>query len=1058
MIDRHSIEQVVDRVDIVDVVSRYVDLKRQGSNYVACCPFHNERTPSFVVNPSRNTWHCFGACNEGGDAISFVMHYCHLNFPDAVRELAKMVGVQLDESEEKGKTAEQKMNELKHESMFAAYRSLQPFFVEQLEGDSGESRQAKAYATKRWNADFVRETGIGYAPRDSRALIDFAKRHNIPENILLELGVLRKSEKDGRLYAFFRERIMIPIRDRFSRIIGYTARYIGDSPDTAKYLNSATSLIYSKESSIFGIHIALRAAAKENKFYLVEGAPDVLRLQLIEANNVIASLGSAWTERQLSQIKRYSTNLCFLPDADPPKPGEQYGTGIVSVIKNGLLAFRLGFNITVKEIPPARNGAKNDPDSYCRSRAIVNDIDEEDFFVWYARKLFAGSLTQEQKRNAVTAIASLIAQIDDEVKQSMYLESVAKIEGSKSLWKTAINTAKQQLSKKSLQASDRDVNLDLLNKYGFQEKDNCYFSITNDGKTYRWSNFTMKPLFHIKHPVMAIRLYQITNENGQTDTIELKQEELVSLTKFRLRVEGLGNYLWFAKEAELNKLKSYLYDDTESAVRIDQLGWQRQGFFAFGNGIFDTEWHPADDLGIVRLGDRGTFYLPAFSSIYRNDTQLYQYERCFAHFGNNNISLHDYCEKFVEVFGDNAKVGIAFLIATLFRDVVVQSTVKFPILNVLGPKGSGKSAFCEALTAFFTVGNKAPSIVNATIPSLAEAIGQCANAFVHLEEFKNNIELERREILKSIYDGIGRSKMNLERDKKREMARVDSGVIVSGQEMATADIALFSPFIFLAYNTSEFSTEAKARFDALLNISARGCTHLTMELLRYRKRFETEFHHSWKVARGDVELTLGAESIEDRHIKNWTTLLAAFRTLSDVLDFSFRYDDLLQVVVAGIRRQNDATKKNNELSNFWNIVSFLHQDGKIWLGGDYRIETEDRLKCSGHTEMVFPSAKKVLYLRYKRVFELYKSHGKMVNEPLLPSVSLMYYLEHSPMFYGKKRSVRFKQIVNGVEVATEKDNGYGTKQYVKTYAIDQAMCFDYDLLNEAFDVNLEDLT
>lgn len=118
MIDRHSIEQVVDRVDIVDVVSRYVDLKRQGSNYVACCPFHNERTPSFVVNPSRNTWHCFGACNEGGDAISFVMHYCHLNFPEAVRELAKMVGVQLDETEEKGKTAEQKMNELKRASMW----------------------------------------------------------------------------------------------------------------------------------------------------------------------------------------------------------------------------------------------------------------------------------------------------------------------------------------------------------------------------------------------------------------------------------------------------------------------------------------------------------------------------------------------------------------------------------------------------------------------------------------------------------------------------------------------------------------------------------------------------------------------------------------------------------------------------------------------------------------------------------------------------------------------------------------------------------------------------
>lgn len=1058
MIEKHSIERVVDRADIVDVVSRYVDLKRQGSNYVACCPFHNERTPSFVVNPSRNTWHCFGACNEGGDAISFVMRHCHLSFPEAVSELAKQTGVQLEETKEKGKTAEQKRNELKRESMFAAYQSLQPFFTRQLAADSAECRQAKAYVTKRWNADFVNETGIGYAPRDGRSLIEYARKQGISESILMELGILRKSDKDGSLYAFFRERITIPIRDRFSRIIGYTARYIGDSPDMAKYLNSVTSLLYSKESSIFGIHIALCAATKENKFYLVEGAPDVLRLQQIGANNAIASLGSSWTEKQLSQIKRYSPNLCFLPDADPAKQGERYGTGIASVIKNGLLAFKLGFNVTVKEIPLAEKGGKNDPDSYCRSRSILNGIEEEDFIVWYAKKLFVANSIQEEKRNAVTIIASLIAQIDDEVKQSMYLETVAKIEGSKTLWKTALNTAKQQLSKKSLQTSDRDVNLDLLNKYGFQEKDNCYFSITNDGKTYRWSNFTMKPLFHIKHSVMAIRLYQITNENGQSDTIELKQEELVSLTKFRLRVEGLGNYLWFAKEAELNKLKSYLYDDTESAVRIDQLGWQRQGFFAFANGIFDSEWHPVDDLGIVRLGERGTYYLPAFSSIYSNDTQLYQYERCFAHFGNNNISLHDYCEKFVEVFGENAKVGIAFLIATLFRDVVVQSTVKFPILNVFGPKGSGKSAFCEVLTAFFTVGNKAPSIVNSTIPSLAEAIGQCCNAFVHLEEFKNSIELERREILKSIYDGIGRSRMSLERDKKREMANVDSGVIVSGQEMATADIALFSRFIFLAYNTSEFSAEAKERFEALLNISARGCTHLTMELLRYRKRFETEFHHSWKVARGDVEQILANERVEDRHIKNWATLLAAFRTLSDVVDFSFRYDDLLQVVVAGIRRQNDATKKNNELSNFWNIVSFLHQDGKIWLGGDYRIEMEDRLKCSNHSEMVFPIAKKVLYLRYNRIFELYKSHGKMVNEPLLPSVSLMYYLEHSPMYYGKKRSVRFKKIVNGMEVAVEKDNGYGTKQYVKAYAIDQAMCFDYDLLNETFDVNLEDLT
>ena len=1056
MIDKHSIEQVIDRADIVDVVSRYVDLKRQGSNYVACCPFHNERTPSFVVNPARNSWHCFGTCGEGGDAISFIMRQCAMSFPEAVRELAKIYGIQLVESTDKKKNVEQRETELKREAMLAAYQSLQPFFVSQLHGDAAECRQAKAYATKRWAVDFVKESGIGYAPKDSNLLIEFARKKSIPETVLLDLGVLRKSEKDGRLYSFFRERIMIPIRDRFSRIIGYTARYIGESPDTAKYLNSTTSLLYSKENSIFGINVALRTATKENRIYLVEGAPDVLRLQQIGANNTIASLGSSWTEKQFTQIKRYARNLCFLPDADPPRQGERYGTGIASVIKNALLALKFGFNVSVKEIPVGKHGEKNDPDSFCKSKAILNGLDEEDFIIWYAGKLFTGNPTQEEKRNAVTAIAGLIAQIEDEVKQSMYLETIAKIERSKSLWKTAINTAKQQLSKKSLQTSDRSVNLDLLNKYGFQEKDYCYFSISNDGKTYKWSNFTMKPLFHIKDSNMAVRLYQITNENGETEMVEMKQDELVSLAKFRLRVEGLGNYLWFAKEAELNKLKSYLYADTESAVRIDQLGWQKQGFYAFGNGIFDTEWHPVDELGVVRLGELGNYYLPAFSAIYSHDTQAFQFERSFAHFEYNNISLHDYFAKVVEVFGDNAKVGIGFTLASLFRDVIYAHTSHFPILNIFGPKGSGKSYLCQALTTLFFTGNKPCNISTTTIPSLSEAIAQSSNALVHLEEYKNDIDRERREILKGLWDGSGRNRMNMHREK-REATKVDTGVIVTGQEMASADIALFSRFIFLSYDKTEFTLEAKARFEALREITQRGCTLLTLEILRYRKRFEAEFKHCYKVATEDVLAKVEQYHVEDRILYNWVVVLAAFKALCDVLKFPFDYSDLLNVVADGIIRQNDCTKKNNELSSFWNIVSFLHNDGKLWIGGDYRIETTDRLKCDRQGELTFAEPKKILYLRYNRVFELYKIHAKQTNEVLLPTQSLMFYLETSPAYLGKKHSCRFKRIINGNDVMTEKENGFGPKEYVKTNSVDQALCFDYSMLESNYGIGLEEM-
>ena len=1054
MITERSIENVLNRVDIVDVVSRYVDLKRKGANWQACCPFHNERTPSFIVNPSRNTWHCFGSCQEGGNAIKFLMRQCNMSFPEAVRELGKMYGVTIEETDSKEQTAEQTANARKREAMIFAYEALQPFFVSQLSESSEEGRYAYSYATKRWSQDFVNECGIGYAPRNGILLVQFAQANNIPQDVLLDMGVLRTSERNGQLYSFFRERVMIPIRDRFGRIIGYTARYIGENEETAKYLNSTSSLLYSKENSIFGIHVALRAAAKENKFYLVEGAPDVLRLHLLGVNNTIASLGSAWTEKQFSQIKRFSQNLCFLPDADPPKPGEPYGTGISAVIKNALMALDMGFNITVKEIPLGKGNTKNDPDSFCRSKAILEDLEEEDFIIWYAKKLSVENGSQEQKSQMVMTISTLVAKIEDDVKQSMFIDMLVKTLPGRSLWKNAIRTAKKRLTEQKLKESN--LSLDMIEQYGFQEQNHCYFSVGEDGKRRQWSNFTMKPLFHIKDNTMALRLYLLTNVNGVEVTVEMKQEELVSLTKFRQRVESQGNFIWKAKEEQLTTLKMYLYATTETAEQIVQLGWQQQGFFAFGNGIFTSEWHEVDELGIVRLGEQGNYYLPAFSSVYRNDTQFFQFERRFTHLGLNKIPLYDYSELLVEVFGDNAKVGIAFLLATLFRDVVVSYTRSFPILNLFGPKGSGKSELGHSLMAFFIIDNIPPNISNSTLPALADAVAQCSNALVHLDEFKNNIDIDKREFLKGLWDGTGRNRMNMERDKKREVTKVSCGVIVSGQEMATADIALFSRFIFLSYSKSQFSQEAKEKFAKMAAIRKLGCSHLVLEILQCRALFEAEFRGNYNEAFEDIINALGQSNIEDRIIRNWVIPLAALRTLQDALRLPFTYNDLLKVSIDGIIAQNGETLSNNELNIFWDIVSFLRQEGKIWLGGDYRIELENRIKCTNHKyEIEFPAAKKILYLRHTRIFQLYKMHGRYVNEALLPPASLQHYLENSDAYIGRKQSIRFKNIVNGVQTRIEViEKGQVTTRPVT--AVDQALVFDYDLLVNQFGLNLEE--
>lgn len=536
----------------------------------------------------------------------------------------------------------------------------------------------------------------------------------------------------------------------------------------------------------------------------------------------------------------------------------------------------------------------------------------------------------------------------------------------------------------------------------------------------------------------------------------MKQEDLVSLSKFKQKVEGLGNYIWLASEKEMTRLKMYLYEQTETAIEITQLGWQRKGFYAFGNGVFDTEWHPVDEYGIVRLGEKGNFYLPASSLIYRDDDKLFQFERRFVHLNYSSISLKEYFSKLVGVFGDNAKVGICFLLATLFRDIITGYTKSFPILNLFGPKGSGKSELGHSLMALFIIENIPPNIQNATIPALADLVAQCANALVHIDEFKNNIDIDKREYLKGLWDGAGRSRMNMDRDKKREITAVDSGVILSGQEMATADIALFSRLVFLTFAKSEFTEEEKRRYNELVEIRKRGLTHLTLQILRHRARMEQQFVSNYHTCLSDVLEALGAEKVEDRILRNWIIPLAAFRTLEGVLDIPFSYPDIRQVTVDGILRQNAECKSNNELANFWNVVSYLQQDGEIFIEGDYRIEYLSRFKSTlVKIEQQYQEPKAILMMRKNRIFMLYKKFGKQVGDSVLPEGSLIYYLENSKEYMGKKNSVRFKNIQRGVEVQKVETTPTGGLSYKKTSTPDVALCFDYRMIRETYNINLE---
>ena len=1070
MIPQHEIEEVLSRADIADVVGQFLTLKKSGSGYMCNCPFHNEKTPSFHVYPARNIYKCFG-CGEGGGVISFLKKKEGMSYVEAVQWLANRYHVTLHEQTVE-ETEDQKRARLHKESIFNQYEIVQKFYEENIFNADKEAVAALAYAKSRWSDDDIRNQGIGYAYSKS-TLYEFAKSHSLSIEILKEIGMLAESE-DGRIYDVFRGRIMTPIRDRFKRVTGYTARVVPGLTDKnskgkeqPKYINSCSSDVYSKDKSLFGIDQAWNAAASQGKCYCVEGAPDALRLHIIGFKNAVACLGADWTDNQLSMLRQRCDTLCFIPDSDPPKAGQTVGVGVAKVIKAGTKAFQLKFKVFVKEIGTDDKNQKRDADSFFKNKSAFEQVQEEDFILWYARRLFPEGKPNDAANNDLALenlaiIADILSYLDEGFELNHYVDQLNKLHPGKITWQNAIKQARIRRAE-ALMQQNLSHELNLLKELGFGIEFNSYYALNQQGNKYSWSNFTMKPLYHIKDTQSAIRLYEMTNRDGHQETVELRQEDLISLAKFRQKVESLGNYLWFAKEEQLQKLKQYLYKATKSAELITQLGWQSDGFFAFGNGIYyNGQWMPVNEFGIVSIktptmeGDKepteSNYYLPAFSKLYK-DTKFYEFERSFVHKGYGSITLPDYAKQLVGVFGDNAKIGLCFLLASLFRDIIVAHTKWFPLLNLFGPPHSGKSELGHSLMSFFIIENNPPNIENSTVAALSDAVAQTANALVHLDEFKDSIDITKREFLKGLWDGTGRNRMNMDKDKKRESTKVDSGVIISGQEMATQDIALFTRFVFLNFDLGTPTQEQTQRFERMTEIRKLGCSHLTLQILNYRTYFEQNWNAAYTSTLEDLQTALKADAVEIRILKNWVVPIAAFQTLRNYLQLPFTYDNLLQIAIKGIKVQSEKCKTNQDVGIWWSIVSFMATQGKIYNRCHFKVDTVQTLNTDEAKEtIVYQDAKTVLYLRVKPLFELYLEHAKKTGQKVLPKASLDYYLEHSPELIGHKHSVRFNDIKDGIELYEEDENGQRTNR--KKSFTDQALVFDYDLVCKHYGITL----
>lgn len=417
MIKHEDIVKILEAAQIADVVGAFVPLKKRGANYVGLCPFHNEKTPSFNVNPARGIFKCFG-CGEGGDSVAFLMKHEHYTYPEALRWLAERYHIHIEETEA---TPEEKAAQSERDRVFHVNEFAQKYFQNLLFNDEqGRSTGLSYFEERCLREDTIRKWGLGYCKDSWDDFCTAAKAEGFSEEDMVAAGVVIKNENTGKVYDRFRGRVTFPIYNVGGRVLGFSARILTSDKTKAKYVNSPESIIYTKGKVLFGLHLAKDAIVKEDLCYLVEGNMDAVMMYQNGVKNVVATSGTALTEQQTSMIKRYTRNVTVLYDGD--------SAGIKATFKAVNIFLEHGLNVRTVLFPDGE-----DPDSFARKHTMdefQNFLKEnsQNFIIYKTNLLQKQAENDPIKRaDLIRDIVHTISLVPDLLERNTYLQECSSI-------------------------------------------------------------------------------------------------------------------------------------------------------------------------------------------------------------------------------------------------------------------------------------------------------------------------------------------------------------------------------------------------------------------------------------------------------------------------------------------------------------------------------------------------------------------------------------------------------------------------------------------------------
>ena len=452
MIPQETVNRILDAAQIVDVVGDFVTLKKNGGNYTACCPFHNEKTPSFSVSPSKGIYKCFG-CGKAGTAVGFVMEHESMTYTEALKYLAKKYNIEVVEKEE---TAEEIARRQRSESLFLVSEYAGKFFQESLKTVEGQTIAYQYFRSRGLEDKTIEKYGLGWAPVDRKSLSAAARAAGYKEEFLIETGLSIKYD-DGRLVDRFYDRVMFPIHSVSGRIIAFGGRTLKkekvdkNGRTIAKYVNSPETEIYVKSRSLYGIYFAKNEISRQDKCILVEGYLDVLSMHQLGIKNVVASSGTSLTVEQIRMIRKFTNNVTIIYDGD--------GAGIKAALRGIGLVLKEGLNVKVILLPDGM-----DPDDFARRNTLEQATEyiaqHEQDFIGFKTDLLLGEAGGDPLKKAalINDVADTIALIPDAVIRAVYVKTCAdKFEIDEQILIDRVNKSRDEMLIADRRQAERDA-------------------------------------------------------------------------------------------------------------------------------------------------------------------------------------------------------------------------------------------------------------------------------------------------------------------------------------------------------------------------------------------------------------------------------------------------------------------------------------------------------------------------------------------------------------------------------------------------------------------------